>query len=177
MVLWDTNKDHDAHRYETPGSFFRALKKANDSGRGFRIAFSGEGNTELFEDWCAAVWSILDGNKITYMIAEEYGAACVDAGPISIKRYPYHKRLWQESRKYGGIWQATSQRPQSVSKDAVENAGIIWAGSMGMLAAKRVGSEIDVDTSDLRQTQPGDFWYWDTTMLRGEKQHIFTPKS
>lgn len=175
--MWDTNKDHDARRYERPADFFRALKKANASGRGFRIAYTGEGTPDLFEDWCAAVWSILDGHKLTYMVAEEFGAVCHNAGPLLMSQSPNHKRLWQESRKYGGIWHCTSQRPQSITKDAIENAGEIYAGSMGTLAAKRVGAEIEVDPKELRATQPGDFWYWNISMLRAEKQHIFTPQN
>jgi len=176
VVLWDTNRDHDAHRFYKPSEFFRALERAEKSGKGFRIAYAGKGgDVDLFEDWCAAVWEILDGNKITHMVAEEYGAACENAGPIQIKRHPYHKRLWQESRKYGGIWHATSQRPQSISKDSVENAGAIWAGGMGGLAAKRIGQEIDIHQSELMQISPGDFYYWEPGPTPAEKIHVFTP--
>lgn len=146
---------------------------AERSGRGYRIAYAGEGgDVDLFEDVCAAVWSYLDGGRETHFIAEEYGAACEGAGPIQIKRHPYHKRLWQEGRKYGLIWHATSQRPQSISKDALENAGVIWAGNMGLNAAKRVGQEIDKRPDELRDLQIGEFYRWDISG-KAEKHNIF----
>ncbi|ACR13858.1 hypothetical protein [Teredinibacter turnerae] len=176
VVLWDTNKDHDAHRFDKPALFFRALSRAHQSGKGFRIAYTGEGgNIDLFEDVCAAVWNILDGRTLTHFIAEEYGAACEGPGPIQLKRHPFHKRLWQEGRKYGLVWHATSQRPQSISKDSIENAGRIWAGGMGMNAAKRIGQEIDVDFGQLRDITPGDFFRWEPAK-QAEKIHVFTPK-
>lgn len=146
------------------------------SGQGFRIAYTGPGDVDLFEDVCAAVWEILDGNKITHFVAEEYGAACEGPGPIQIRRHPNHKRLWQEGRKYGLQWHATSQRPQSISKDAVENAGAIWAGSMGLNAAKRIGQEIDLRPDEIRAVQPGNFWYW-TPSKPAEAIHVFTPRT
>ncbi|WP_245929386.1 hypothetical protein [Agarilytica rhodophyticola] len=181
VILWDTNKDHRKYQgttvygFNKPAKFFDALRRSVESGKGFKIAYTGEGDTELFEDFCAVIWSVLDGNKETHVVAEEYGAACEGAGPIQIKRHPYHKKCWQEGRKYNLIWQATSQRPQSISKDAVENAGIIWAGSMGLNAAKRVGAEIDVKVDQLRALRVGEFYRWDISGDT-EKVKVFTPK-
>ncbi|WP_245573512.1 hypothetical protein [Marinimicrobium agarilyticum] len=176
MVLWDPNRDHDARRYEKPADFFRALKKCHASGKGYRVALTPpKPSPDMFEDWCAALWAVLDGHHLTYAIAEEYGAVCRNAGGIDVQRDENHYLCWTQGRKFGLVWQATSQRPQSISKDALENAGIIYAGSMGTLAAKRVGAEIEVDAKALRATQRGNFWYWDTGMLRAEERHIFTP--
>ncbi len=145
------------------------------SGKGYRIAYTGQSDPDLFEDVCAAVWDVLDGRHITRFVVEEYGAACEGAGPIQIKRHPFHKRLWQEGRKYGLIWDATSQRPQSISKDAVENAGVIWAGNMGLNAAKRVAQEIDLRPDDLRALNVGEFYRWEPS-ANAEKIKVFQPK-
>ena len=63
----------------------------------------------------------------------------------NVQKSPYHRKLWSQGRKYGLVIHATSQRPQSITKDSVENAAVIWAGNMGDLAAKRVGQAISVD--------------------------------
>lgn len=175
VVLWDNNKDHEAHRFSELGAFFRALMAANKSGRGFRIAYTGEAAPELFEDWAAGVWSILDGRKITHLLIEEYSDCCPSAGALSLKNNKYHRRLWTQSRKYGGIISATSQRPQLISKDSLGNAGEIWASSMDNSAAKRVGAEIDRHFSELRDCKVGEFFHWQAGK-DAQKIKVFTPK-
>jgi hypothetical protein len=152
----------------------RALARAHRSGKGFRIAYTGEASPAAFEVWSHAYWEILDGNLETYGVIEEYSDCCEGPGAINYKRMVYHRRLWTQSRKYGGILQATSQRPQLISKDALGNAGIIWASSMDLAAAKRVAAEIDIHQSDLRGCLPGEFYYRNNGEPP-EKHCVFTP--
>ena len=142
----------------------------------FNIAYTGEPAPDLFEDWARAVWAILDGHKLTYIRVEEYSDGCANPGPINRNQFPFHRRLWTQSRKYGGIIHATSQRPQMISKDALGNAGLIWASSMDLAGADSVGREIDIKAAQLRELAPGQFYRWQIGG-EAEKIHVFTPKN
>ncbi len=154
--------------------FARAVARANKSGQGFRLAYTGEPSPDAFEIWAAIYWEILDGKKITFGVIEEYSDCCRGAGALSQKNDTYHRRLWTQGRKYGAIIHATSQRPQLISKDALGNAGIIWASSMDTLAAKRIAAEMDIGADDLRGCQVGEFFYRNNG-AQAEKIKVFTP--
>lgn len=176
-INWDPNKDHKGHRFARLGDFFRALKKCELHGSGnYQISYTGEAAPDIFEDFARGLWAILDGRQLTYCRIEEYSDCCDGPGPLLRGRYPYHRRLWTQSRKYGGILHVTSQRPQLISKDALGNAGIIWASSMDNSAAKRVGLEMDVKPEQLRSLKPGEFYRWE---IGGEAvyQKVFTPRA
>lgn len=151
----------------------KALARAHRSGKGFRIAYTGDPSPAAFEVWAHGLWEILDGNRETFGIVEEYADCCEGPGAINPKRLFYHRRLWTQSRKYGGIIHATSQRPQLISKDAFQ-AGRIWASYMDFDAAVKTGKALNIHHSELDKCQPGEFWF------RGdgrpaEKIHVFTP--
>jgi len=175
VVLCDNNKDHDAHRFEKLSEFFRVLEKANTSGKGFKLAYVGDVDPSIFEDWAAGVWEILDGNKLTHIVAEEYAYACNGPGEIQKSKFPNHSRLWTQSRKYGGIIYATSQRPQLISKDAVDNAETVWASNMGFAARERIAKEIGVTKDDIANCRPGEFYHFERSQLRSDKEQVFIP--
>lgn len=181
MIYWDTNKDHleyngqkNATGYSNAGAFFKALARCIKSNKGFRIAYTGEPDLELFEDFCQAVWMLLDGGKITHLVVEEYGDCCANAAGLNVQKSPYHRKLWSQGRKYGLVIHATSQRPQSITKDSVENAAVVWAGNMGDLAAKRVGQAISVDMKLLQALRVGEFYRWHEAET-AKKIKVFTP--
>ena len=160
LVLFDPNRDHKAHRFETRSGFARALAAANASGRGFRIAYTGPAGPKNFEWWCACVAAILDGDKLTFAIIEEYSGQSATAGLINPAREPWHSALWLQGRKYGLVIHAATQRPQRISKDALENAGAIFAGAMGSRARKSVAEETDIDPSQFTNLKVGEFLHW-----------------
>jgi hypothetical protein len=172
--LWDNNRDHKAHQFDKLSDFARAVAKANQSGRGFRLAYTGEASPDAFEIWAAIFWEILDGNRLTYGVIEEYSDWCRGAGALSQRNDNYHRKLWTQGRKYGAILHATSQRPQLISKDALGNAGKIWASYMDMLAAKRVAGELDISAAELRSCGRGEFFYREIGRP-AEKIRVFTP--
>lgn len=174
MLLWDNNRDHKAHRFASLSEFAKAVSSADKSGRGFRIAYTGDTSPDAFEIWSAVLWEILDGNKLTYGLIEEYSDCCRNPGSLSQKKDYAHRRLWTQGRKYGAILHATSQRPQLISKDALGNAGIIWASSMDTLAAKRIAAEMDIGADLLRACQAGEFFYRNNGAA-AEKITVFTP--
>lgn len=150
------------------------MARANRSGQGFRIAYTGDPSPDAFEIWAAVMWEILDGNRVTYGLIEEYSDCCRGPGILSQKHDYAHRRLWTQGRKYGGILHATSQRPQLISKDALGNAGIIWASAMDTAAAKRVAAEMDISADDLRGCKVGEFFYRNNGAA-AEKIKVFTP--
>jgi hypothetical protein len=174
VVLWDNNRDHPAHQYTNLAEFIRALGRGHKSGRGFRIAYTGDPSPAAFEVWAHGLWEILDGNRETYVLIEEYSDCCPGAGPLNPKSFFYHRRLWTQGRKYGAIIHATSQRPQLISKDALGNAGIIWGSHMDLSAAKRVAAELDIHHNELRACLPGEFFYR-SNGAPAEKLRVFTP--
>lgn len=174
VALWDNNKDHPAHRFSKLGEFVRALDRAHKSGKGFRIAYTGEASPDAFEVWSYKVWSILNGERITYGLIEEYSDCCRGPGALSPKIDTYHRKMWTQSRKYGGILHATSQRPQLISKDALGNAGMIWGSFMDMKAARRVAEEMDMSAHELRSCQIGEFYHRQIGKP-AEKMRVFTP--
>jgi hypothetical protein len=174
VLLWDTNRDHKAHQYEKLSELARAVARAVKSKAGFRLAYVGEPSPDAFEIWSQILWEILDGNRTTFALIEEYSDCCRGAGPLSQSKDTYHRRLWTQSRKYGGIIHATSQRPQLISKDALGNAGIIWASSMDTAAAKRVGAEMDISPDLLRACKVGEFFYRNNGS-NAEKIQVFVP--
>lgn len=174
VLLWDNNRDHQAHQFKSLGDFARAVDAANKSGRGFRIAYTGDPSPDAFEIFAEVLWEILDGRKLTYCIIEEYSDCCRGAGLLSPSNDYYHRRLWTQGRKYGAILHATSQRPQMITKDALGNAGIIWASHMDMAAAKRVAAELDIHPDQLRECGVGEFFYRNNGS-QAEKIRVFNP--
>lgn len=174
VLLWDNNRDHPAHQFSSLAEFTRAVARANASGRGFRIAYTGDPSPDAFEIWANVLWEVLDGNKTTYALIEEYSDCCRGAGLLSPSNDYYHRRLWTQGRKYGAILHATSQRPQMITKDALGNAGVIWASHMDMSAAKRVAAELDIGADLLRGCGVGEFFYRNNGST-AEKIQVFTP--
>ncbi len=175
VVLWDNNDDHEADaRCGTLSEFFRTLADAERSGKAYRVAYNGDAAPHLFEQWAHGVWSILDGNRITRAVIEEYSDCCRGPGLLDYKKDAYHRRLWTQGRKYGLILDVTSQRPQLISKDSLGNAGIIWAGHMDTSAAERIGKEIDIPWRDIMACKVGEFYRKD--LQRTEKIKVFDPR-
>lgn len=175
VVLWDNNDDHKADvRCSKLSDFFRNLAEAERSRKPYRVAYNGDAAPHIFEQWARGVWSILDGNRITRAIVEEYSDCCRGPGLLDYQKDYHHRKLWTQGRKYGLILDVTSQRPQLISKDSLGNAGIIWAGHMDTSAAERIGKEIDVPWREIMACEVGEFFRKDQRST--EKIRVFHPK-
>lgn len=124
MFLWDPDEDHNAHQYQNWNEMLRAVKRALKSGKGFRIAWTGEVDVEIFERWCGLVWECLDGDKPTYIIIEELS----DVQPSAGKATFYFGQICRKSRKYNGRMHWTSQRSQEVSKTVYDQTLSYYIG-------------------------------------------------
>lgn len=164
VVMWDPDNDHKANHYSDRRQFVAALIAACKSGRGFRIAWDGVINLETFEWWCAVVWNILDGNKITEIVIEELADVSETAGKAS----PMWGQLNRKCRKYGGILRWTTQRSQEVSKTAYSQAAVKYIGYPNDGAnLKALSDLVQVSESDLKALQPLEFY---------RREHIKTEK-
>ena len=125
VILWDKSHDHKAHHYDNKRAFIRALLAGLESGKGFRIAYSGGIGVDDFEWWCSAVWAALDGSRMTYVIVEELSEVCASIGKAS----PEAARLLNQGRKYGMRFHGTSQKPQEISKTYYDQCPYKYIGA------------------------------------------------
>lgn len=138
VILWDKSHDHKAQHYDNKRAFIRALLSGLESGKGFRIAFSGGVGVEDFEWWCKAVWVALDGHNITYVIVEELSEVCLSVAKAS----PEAARLLNQGRKYGMRFHGTSQKPQEISKTYYDQCPYKYIGPQIGANVKKFAKEI-----------------------------------
>ena len=166
VVLWDPDNDHKANHYSDKRAFVAALIAACKSGRGFRIGWDGAVDVATFEWWCQVVWSILDGDKLTYIVVEELADVSESAGKASF----YWGQLNRKCRKYGGILNWTTQRSQEVSKTAYSQCAIKFIGYPNDGAnLKALAGMVQVSEDDLKGLQKLEFYrreHLDTQKIR-----------
>ncbi len=158
-VLWDVSHDHDkgTRYYSTKNAFIDALKRAVSSGRGFRIGWDGDSSPESFEWFCAVVWAILDGRKVTYVVIEEL-ARCVETVG---RAAPNLRKLYNEGRKYGARIHAVTQRPQEIPKTVYDQCERFWIGQQKGPNIKRFAELLDVEAEQVKALKQLQFWYLD----------------
>ena len=160
VVLWDRDGDHVGLHYRSRAGYLKALKAAIKRGGGFRLAYAGARTKENWEWWCEVVWSILDGRQLTYIVAEELTAV----SPSVNRATPNAEVLLNESRKYGGIFWGTSQKPQAVAKTYFDQCDHKYIGRQKTARmCARMAEEIGVTPDDIRKLQPLQFYYDDGT--------------
>jgi hypothetical protein len=169
VILWDQAGDHAGLHYTHKVPFLRALMEGIRRGRGFRIAYAGPASVEEFEWFMAVCWGVLDGEKLTYVIAEELSAVCGGTG----KAAPNAAVFMNQSRKYGGIFHGTSQKPQEVSKTYFDQCQFRWIGQQkGLAMRKRMSLEIGVTPDAIASLQPLEFFHDDGSAKEPERRAL-----
>lgn len=157
-VLFDPDEDHPARRFDTMASFkaglVAAVREAKRRGGGFRVAFTGEATVANFETWCALVWAILDGRRLTYITIEELAAVSESAGKAS----PNFGRLLNRSRKYGGIIHATTQRGTEISKTAYVQCGKKIVGIQEGADVQKMAKLCALSVQQIETLKPLEYW-------------------
>lgn len=155
LIMWDDVGRLKGNYYRTRAGFLKALRAALVKGGGFRIGYGGPQTPEEFEWWCSVCWAILDGKKTTYMVAEELAAVSPNAG----RAPPMAGMLLNQSRKYGGIFIGTTQRPEEVSKTYFTQAGIKVIGQQNSPAmVRKAATWAGVTEQQIRDLQPLSFY-------------------
>ncbi len=163
VVLFDPSRDHPGtqasrtHYFSDRAEFARALAKADQSGRGFRIGYDGQRSPEIYDWWCACCIAILDGRKLTYMLTEELARVSKNAGAA----LEHHQFLLNESRKYGGIYVCTTQFPARISKDVYDNSGVVFFGRTAPRLQSRFAAEFGLDQNKLAGLENLQFLRWE----------------
>ncbi len=162
VVLFDPNCDHAAHRYASRSDFARALARANSSGKGFRVAYTGDASPDVHEWWCQCVLAVLDGERRTFVLDEEIASSCSRPGTAD----PYFRRLLNQGRKYGMRYHGTSQRPQEIPKTAYENCPVLYVGALKQHSARYLAREIGVSADEVAALEPLTFYRLDENRAR-----------
>lgn len=161
VLLFDPGRDHKAHHYSNLADFAKAVKKAEASGRGYRIGYCGERwppcKTDAHEFFCRVALAVLDGSKLTYIIDEEISGSTKTAG----KAERNYARLMNEGRKYGLVYHGTSQRPQEIPKTVYENCEVLFVGRLKAHSARYLANEIEVKPGELTTLEPLEFFHYD----------------
>lgn len=157
-VLYDPDEDHPARRFYSIDAFkagvIAAVKEVRRRGGGFRVAYCGDADLSSFEAWCAIVWDILDGRRLTYITIEELAAVSETAGKAS----PNFGRLLNRSRKYGGVINATTQRGTEISKTAYVQCGTKLVGIQEGADVERMAKLCALWPDQIKQLKPLEYW-------------------
>ena len=166
VLLWDLSHDHKAVHIDSRAAYVRAVAGGLKSGKGFRLAYSGEGGPDAFEWWCRVVWAALDGDHLTYVLAEELSAVCKSAA----KAGPEAARLLNQMRKYGGIFHGTSQKPQEIAKTFYDQCEVLHIGKQRGPLVQKFARELGLQPADIDGLQELEFWRLDPKRNGGEPE-------
>lgn len=166
VLLWDISHDHKAEHIDSKAEYKRAVIAAIKWGRGFRLAYSGGNGVDDFEWWCSVVWAALDGNHITYAIAEELSAVCASAAKAS----PVAAVLLNQGRKYGMRFHGVSQKPQEISKTFYDQCEVLHIGQQRGANIRRFSRELGLSDDDIGGLEPLEFWRLDASLNGGEPE-------
>lgn len=157
VLLWDLSHDHKAVHIDNRVAYVRAVQKALASGKGFRLAYSGNGGPENFEWWCQVVWAALDGDYLTYVLVEELSAVCASVAKAS----PNAAVLLNQMRKYGGVFHGTSQKPQEISKTFYDQCEILHIGKQRGALVKKFARDLGIAEAEIEALNELEFWRLD----------------
>jgi len=149
LIAWDPGYDHDLPRVKTMRAFVESLKRPG------RIAVSLDRATpSAFNVFCKAIWAVLDGDHDTVIVVEEAAAVQMSVG----KAQPDWGILVRESRKFGGIILATSQRSQEIDKTIVTQCHTVYVGCHALRDARLIGRDLDIDPDAIASLDVGQFY-------------------
>lgn len=157
-LYWDESRDQ-----RLPGllyfndkvRFVECLDKSLNQ-KYFRIGWDGIRDKKTFEWWCQVVWAIADGNKKTCLWIEELSKVN-NSGEAS----PAHALILNEGRKYGLIHNATTQRPQEISKTVYDNTTQYFIGQQKRANVEKFVVELDLSRNELSALRPMEFYKYD----------------
>lgn len=157
--MWDPDEDHNAAHYESWPAFHKAVLRGMRSGKGFRIAWSGEVSVEYFEKFCELCFVCLDGDRQLFILIEEL-ADVSSAGKAS----HWFGQLCRKARKYNGVLHWTSQRSEEIPKTVFSQTPNYYIGYPNDTAPENKVRELarlarcPGGANDLRSLKPLEFF-------------------
>ncbi len=155
VLLWDPDEDYKATRFFDRAKYARAVAAALKSGRGFRLAYSGNPTVDNFRWWCSVVWAALDGSKTTHIIIEELA----DVSPSAGKALPEFGEVLRKGRKYGARLVMATQRGAEIPKTAWRGVRHRYIGQQEMADRQQLAKEAGISAEAIAALQPLQFWH------------------
>ena len=155
VLLWDPDEDYKANRFFDRAAYARAVRQALASGKGFRLAFSGNPTVTNFAWWCRVVWTALDGNKPIVVVIEELA----DVSPSAGKAIDEFGELLRKGRKYGARLIMATQRGTEVPKTAWTQVAHRYIGQQEMSDRQRMAKEAGISAEGLASLEALQFFY------------------
>lgn len=156
-IFWDTHGTFKAQQYNNIPELINALIKACNKGGGFRIAYTGRKSVKAFNELCEAVAIILDGNKTTVLIVDEYASI---ADSIGKDKTPFGDLL-RESRKFGLIILVSATRTAEIPKTIFTNCQTKVIGAQGSFSdAKTMADFLQIKKDMLLDTELDELNFW-----------------
>jgi hypothetical protein len=138
--------------YTSRRGFLTALRKAVSRGGGYRVFYGGDQSTADYCWWCEVVWSILDGDHITYAVSEELSGPSPSSGeapePMAL--------LLTQGRKYGLRHVGTTQRPPQISKTFYTQSRVKWVGQQDPYDVRSMARLAGVTEQQIKELQVED---------------------
>lgn len=151
--FWDVDKDHNCTRFDNKGLFLKATKAAIDSGKPFRIGWSGEDSQEVFVWFCEVVRRCLDGDHDTWIVLEEL--ADLEMGQKTLQGLGF---LLKRGRKYGAIVVSNTQRVQEVPKALITQSKTVYIGLQEAHDAKYLERVLGIPAKNIENLQELSFY-------------------
>gem|GEM_PF-804089 len=172
-LFFDPNEDHpwtikfnciDKFKSAANSAFKRWYTKSR---QGFRLAYVGEQTPAIHEEWCKYACSILDGNHLTYFADEEVASSCESIA----RAEPYHRRLMNQGRKYGAVYNGTTQRPQEIPKTVFDQCEKWYVGGVSKTLARKLADEMNIPWESLMNQEPLSFYVKDIKRFGFSAKH------
>lgn len=169
VLLWDLSHDHKAFHIDSKVTFVNQVKAAIESGKPFRLAFSGgDGSLADFEWFCGVVWAALDGDVETFVIVEELSAVCQSIAKAS----PNAARLLNQGRKFGMRFHGITQKPQEISKTFFDQSENFYIGQQRGDNIKKCARLLGLPDSEIEKLEPLQFWRLDPKQNGGNPELV-----
>lgn len=156
IICWDTAAAYPGYFYNTRRGFIKGLESALNSGQGFSVGYMGGDAMDMVKEhewWANVVWDVLDGDYRTHIIDEELIRTHSSMG----KATGYAGLIMNESRKYGGVWHGTAQKPQEIPKTLISRSEVKYFGKCDECDLNYLSKWLS-NTDELLSLLPGEFY-------------------
>ena len=152
VYAWDPGYDHDMPRVKNLRDFVRCLTTDRQ-----RLALTLDvPSKDAFELFCRALWErVLNGENRVVIVVEEAAGVQRSVGQAG----EWWSQLLTQSRKFGGIILATSQRAQEIDKTLFTQVQNLYVGAHARKDCAYIAREIDVPEEAIYNLPIGQFWH------------------
>lgn len=155
VLAFDPDEDHKVNHFQSGQAWAREVIKAAKSGKNYRLGWAGT-NAKDFERFCRAVFDVLDGNHLTWLILEEAAEFCGTSGPAR----DGFGNLQRRARKYGGICCTVGQRAAELPTTARRQAAVKYIGYVDQEDRKAAAALGGLTVEQIAEIEPNTLTFW-----------------